>query len=478
MIRLLATVITNLLSAIPWLGKSLVEFVWGGFSVSSATINRFFSLHFTLPFILAALVVGHLLYLHVSGSSNPVGTTSNADRTAFHPYFSFKDLVTLYLFFIIFTTIVFYAPDKLGRRMAIFPRKNFNTIRLNKMIVFCTQVINVIYVKLLYLVKIINTLICYINILISQKLYNILNYKGSSETRCVNSCKDLHVFLLFIFYLLKYEKKDMNETNLLILSSNNKIDSFPGECHKVESNNFINNNNDINFIYWLAGLIDGDGSLLVNLNKALTCEVTVHERDVKALFKIKEKYHGSVLKRSSVKAYRWRVSKKWIITKLYSDLNGKLITDGKLKQMKNFSSVLNIEPIIVNNYNFDINTAWLSGFIDADGCFTIRNKYTLTISISKKTSGILYSIKEKLNCGNVYYDKHGKTFNYAITDLKGIKRMLLYLEKYPLKTIKYSEFLIFRKLVQYIELKYHYQNNPNKLKIDNLLKLFKKRNKV
>ena len=109
-----ATVITNLLSAIPWLGKSLVEFVWGGFSVSSATINRFFSLHFTLPFILAALTAGHLLYLHISGSSNPVGTTSNADRTAFHPYFSFKDLVTVYLFFIIFTAIIFYSPDKLG----------------------------------------------------------------------------------------------------------------------------------------------------------------------------------------------------------------------------------------------------------------------------------------------------------------------------------------------------------------------------
>ena len=61
-----ATVITNLLSAIPWLGKSLVEFVWGGFSVSSATINRFFSLHFTLPFVLAALVAGHLLYLHIT----------------------------------------------------------------------------------------------------------------------------------------------------------------------------------------------------------------------------------------------------------------------------------------------------------------------------------------------------------------------------------------------------------------------------
>jgi len=82
--------------------------------VSSATINRFFSLHFTLPFILAALVVGHMLYLHVSGSSNPMGTTGNADRTAFHPYFSFKDLVTVFLFFIVFSAIIFYAPDKLG----------------------------------------------------------------------------------------------------------------------------------------------------------------------------------------------------------------------------------------------------------------------------------------------------------------------------------------------------------------------------
>ena len=113
-IKDLATVITNLLSAIPWLGKSLVEFVWGGFSVNSATINRFFSLHFTLPFILAALVAGHLLYLHISGSSNPIGTTSNADRTVFHPYFSFKDIVTVYLFLIIFAAIVFYTPDKLG----------------------------------------------------------------------------------------------------------------------------------------------------------------------------------------------------------------------------------------------------------------------------------------------------------------------------------------------------------------------------
>lgn len=82
--------------------------------MGSATVNRFFSLHFTLPFILAALVAGHLLYLHVSGSSNPIGTTSNTDRAPFHPYFVFKDLVTVFLFFVFFALIIFFAPDKLG----------------------------------------------------------------------------------------------------------------------------------------------------------------------------------------------------------------------------------------------------------------------------------------------------------------------------------------------------------------------------
>ena len=146
--------------------------------------------------------------------------------------------------------------------------------------------------------------------------------------------------------------------------------------------------------------------------------------------------------------------------------------------MKKFSSVLNIEPIFIENYNFNINTAWLSGFIDADGCFTIRNNYTLTVSIGQKTIGILLSIKNKLQCGNVYYDKAGNTYNYAITDLKGIKIILGYLEKYPLKTTKHIDFLTFQKLARYIELKYHLKDSPNKIKIDHIIKLFKNRNKI
>ena len=110
----MATVITNLLSAIPVFGKDLVEFIWGGFSVNNATLNRFFSLHFLLPFVLAALVVAHLIALHVHGSSNPNGISNNGDRLPFHPYFVFKDLVTVLLFILVLAIMVFYYPNVLG----------------------------------------------------------------------------------------------------------------------------------------------------------------------------------------------------------------------------------------------------------------------------------------------------------------------------------------------------------------------------
>nr|YP_009919200.1 cytochrome b [Triatoma sanguisuga]QMP96844.1 cytochrome b [Triatoma sanguisuga] len=102
-----ATVITNLMSAIPYLGNDLVKWLWGGFSVDNATLTRFFALHFLLPFIIAAMVVIHLLFLHQTGSSNPLGLNSNFDKIPFHPYFSIKDLmgVSLTLMFFILLSL-------------------------------------------------------------------------------------------------------------------------------------------------------------------------------------------------------------------------------------------------------------------------------------------------------------------------------------------------------------------------------------
>ena len=110
-----ATVITNLMSAIPWVGQDIVEFIWGGFSVNNATLNRFFALHFVLPFVLAALALMHLIALHDSaGSGNPLGISGNYDRLPFAPYFLFKDLITIFIFIIILSLFVFFMPNFLG----------------------------------------------------------------------------------------------------------------------------------------------------------------------------------------------------------------------------------------------------------------------------------------------------------------------------------------------------------------------------
>jgi len=109
-----ATVITNLLSAIPYLGTTIVQWVWGGFAVDNATLSRFFSFHFLFPFIVAAIVIVHLLFLHQTGSNNPLGLNRNTDKIPFHPYFSFKDIVGFLIILIALTILSLIDPYILG----------------------------------------------------------------------------------------------------------------------------------------------------------------------------------------------------------------------------------------------------------------------------------------------------------------------------------------------------------------------------
>nr|YP_011002200.1 cytochrome b [Dicranoptycha shandongensis]WPO01005.1 cytochrome b [Dicranoptycha shandongensis] len=109
-----ATVITNLLSAIPYLGTMLVEWIWGGFAVDNATLTRFFTFHFLLPFIVAAMTMIHLLFLHQTGSNNPLGINSNIDKIPFHPYFSFKDIVGFIIMIMGLTLLTLISPYLLG----------------------------------------------------------------------------------------------------------------------------------------------------------------------------------------------------------------------------------------------------------------------------------------------------------------------------------------------------------------------------
>lgn len=109
-----ATVITNLASAIPIIGDSIVYWLWGGFSVDNATLNRFFSIHYLLPFIIVALSLIHLYLLHISGSGNPLGINSKLDSISFYPYAYIKDVFGYILFFLIFGAVVFFIPNVLG----------------------------------------------------------------------------------------------------------------------------------------------------------------------------------------------------------------------------------------------------------------------------------------------------------------------------------------------------------------------------
>ena len=109
-----ATVITNFLSAIPYIGIDVVQWVWGGFSVGNATLNRFFSLHYLFPFVLAGLIIVHLVLLHTSGSNSPIGLNPNSDKVPFHIYFVTKDAYGFILIGILLSLLIFYAPNVLG----------------------------------------------------------------------------------------------------------------------------------------------------------------------------------------------------------------------------------------------------------------------------------------------------------------------------------------------------------------------------
>ncbi len=124
-----ATVITNLFSAIPFVGEGIVTWLWGGFSVDNPTLNRFFALHFVLPFVIAAVVLLHVWALHVTGSNNPLGIEPKGpqDTLPFHPYYTIKDTFGLGVFLIFFSIFVFYAPNVLGHPDNYIPANPMQT---------------------------------------------------------------------------------------------------------------------------------------------------------------------------------------------------------------------------------------------------------------------------------------------------------------------------------------------------------------
>nr|ADZ37001.1 cytochrome b [Chamaeleo chamaeleon recticrista]ADZ37027.1 cytochrome b [Chamaeleo chamaeleon recticrista] len=122
-----ATVITNMLSAIPYIGNNLVNWIWGGFSVNNPTLVRFFTLHFLTPFLIAGTTMLHLLFLHETGSNNPTGLSSNSDKVSFHPYFPLKDLTTATMTMTLLTLIALFLPTLLTDPQNFSPANPLST---------------------------------------------------------------------------------------------------------------------------------------------------------------------------------------------------------------------------------------------------------------------------------------------------------------------------------------------------------------
>jgi ubiquinol-cytochrome c reductase cytochrome b subunit len=122
-----ATVITNMATAIPIVGEPIVRWLWGGYTINNATLNRFFSLHFFLPFVIVGLTIMHLALLHKDGSNNPLGVDSEVDKVPFYPYFFVKDLFAFFCLLFIFGGLVYYSPNTLGHPVNYIPADPIHT---------------------------------------------------------------------------------------------------------------------------------------------------------------------------------------------------------------------------------------------------------------------------------------------------------------------------------------------------------------
>ena len=270
----------------------------------------------------------HLLALHQNASNNPEGFASTSDRIRFHPYYTSKDLITIFLMIILLSLFVFFYPNYLGQMMAV-QLSNF----LNYYSTICWNITHEIISTHNISEKIL------IPFIVKMKFFQLQSARNKS----------------FLFF--RFSSSETTRTTPLF--------------------------ND-QFSYWFAGLIDGDGSLLISKQNHPSIEITLDSKDYPTLYYIKHKLNcGNILKRSNSNSYRIRFTNKNSILKILYIINGKLLTDSKHIQLIKFCKLFNIKPIMNFSYSqlstnilFLKNNAWLSGFFDAEGFFYIRNKYT------------------------------------------------------------------------------------------------------
>lgn len=255
--------------------------------------------------------------------------------------------------------------------------------------------------------------------------------------------------------------------------------SAGNRCISMGSSETTRDTTDFN--YWVAGLIDGDGSLLVSKAGYSSAEITLHENEVDALYRIQSVFGGSVKKRTGMRAFRWRLTNRPGMVLLINAINGSLLTPGKIIQLARVCSVLGITPKNAD-YSIISTTSWFSGFFDAEGSINCKSTSgQLSLSVTQKDQEILDHIADAFGIKGVSHDASWMGFQLRISSVVNLLVFFTYFDNFPLITVpKSADLIILRTLAQYKELGYHLLplSNPLRTKFDKLAATLVNRSKI
>lgn len=207
------------------------------------------------------------------------------------------------------------------------------------------------------------------------------------------------------------------------------------------------------FSHWLAGVIDGDGSLLLSKAGYTSCEITVGNKERQILNAIKSKLGGKIMARSGVSALRWRLHHKKGMLLLLETINGKLLTPESQQQLARVCAALGVECVSPGRFSRD--NAWLAGFYEAEGYFNV-NSTTIqcNVTLSQKNDYILREIQKEMP-GRIYWDRNWQGYLYAASSVEDIKNWLRYFSKFPLCSWKQYQLTRFKRVLLYKGRKVH-----------------------
>lgn len=228
-----------------------------------------------------------------------------------------------------------------------------------------------------------------------------------------------------------------------------------------------------NFYIYLGGLIDGNGHFTVS--KKVSLDITLYKKDLDVLYFLKKTLGAGIVRQREGQGYIYRLSKTKPLQNLLENLNGNLHTPEK-KQA--FCVVASFFSIVPKNKILDKKSGWLSGFVDAQGYFSIRGKTNLTLSIFQKNKEILSQIQDCYGLGSIDFDNKCKCYNWCITNTQDIISMIFYFSKFPLKTQKRVDVFKFKRILFFKQRGDHLGCSPHKKNFDRYIALYKNWKKI